>query len=107
MDGLFAHKLIVVTGKGGVGKSTVAAALGLVADRRGLRTVVAEVAARDDLSRVLGVSDAGGAYVEHAVSDRPHHISIDPQRATEEYLRQQIPIGAVAALLARSPIFTS
>ena len=107
MDALFAHQLIVVTGKGGVGKSTVAAALGLVADRRGLRTVVVEVAARDDLSRVLGVSDAGGAYVEHAVSDRLHHISIDPQRAIEEYLRQQLPIGAVAALLARSPIFTS
>ena len=107
MEGLFAHKLIVVTGKGGVGKSTVAAALGLVAGRRGLRTVVVEVAARDDLSRVLGMSDAAGVYLEHAVSDRLHHISIDPQLAMEEYLRQQLPIGAIAALLARNPIFTS
>jgi anion-transporting ArsA/GET3 family ATPase len=57
MDGLFAHSLPVVTGKGGVGKSTVAAALGLAADRRGLRTIVVEVAARDDLSHALGATD--------------------------------------------------
>jgi len=107
MDGLFAHSLLVVTGKGGVGKSTVAAALGLAADRRGLRTIVVEVAARDDLSRALGTSDAAGAYAEQAVSDRLHHISIDPQRAMEEYLRQQLPIGPLAALLARSRIFTA
>jgi anion-transporting ArsA/GET3 family ATPase len=107
MEGLLAHSLIVVTGKGGVGKSTVAAALGLAAGRRGLRTIVVEVAARDDLSRALGTSDAAGAYAEQAVSDRLHHISIDPQRAMEEYLRQQLPIGALAALLARSRIFTA
>ena len=107
MDGLFAHSLLVVTGKGGVGKSTVAAALGLAAGRRGLRTIVVEVAARDDLSRALGASDAAGAYAEQAVADGLHHISIDPQRAMEEYLRQQLPIGALAALLARSRIFTA
>jgi Mrp family chromosome partitioning ATPase len=37
MDRLLAHSLLVVTGKGGVGKSTVAAALGLAADDCGLR----------------------------------------------------------------------
>ena len=60
MDDLFAHSLLVVTGKGGVGKSTVAAALGVAAARRGLRTIVVEVAARDDVSRTLGASDAAG-----------------------------------------------
>jgi hypothetical protein len=107
MEGLLAHSLIVVTGNGGVGKSTVAAALGLAADRRGLLTIVVEVAARDDLSRALGTSDAVGAYAEQAISDHLHHISIDPQRAMEEYLRQQLPLGALAALLARSRIFTA
>jgi anion-transporting ArsA/GET3 family ATPase len=53
MDDLLAHSLLVVTGKGGVGKSTVAAALGLAASRRGLRTIVVEVAAREDISRAL------------------------------------------------------
>jgi anion-transporting ArsA/GET3 family ATPase len=107
MDDLFAHSLLVVTGKGGVGKSTVAAALGRAADRRGLRTIVVEVAARDDLSHALGASAAAGAYAEQAVSDRLHHISIDPQRAMEEYLRQQLPLGPLASLLARSRIFAA
>jgi anion-transporting ArsA/GET3 family ATPase len=107
MDHLFAHSLLVVTGKGGVGKSTVAAALGLAADRRGLRTLVVEVAARDDLSHALGASDAAGGYAERVVADGLHHISIDPQRAMEEYLRQQLPIGALGALLARSRIFVA
>jgi anion-transporting ArsA/GET3 family ATPase len=72
-----------------------------------LRTIVVEVAARDDLSHALGASAAAGAYAEQAVSDRLHHISIDPQRAMEEYLRQQVPLGPLASLLARSRIFTA
>ncbi len=107
MDGLLAHSLLVVTGKGGVGKSTVAAALGLIASQRGLRTIVVEVAARDDVSPVLGASSAADAHGERVISDRLHHISIDPQHAMEEYLRQQLPMGALAALLSRSRIFTT
>jgi len=107
MEGLFAHSLLVVTGKGGVGKSTVAAALGLAASQRGLRTIVVEVAARDDVSPVLGASAATDVHGERVISDRLHHISIEPQRAMEEYLRQQLPMGALAALLSRSRIFTT
>ena len=106
MDGLFAHSLLVVTGKGGVGKSTVAASVGLAAARRGLRVIVVEVAARDDISRALGGSHAG-PYAERAVSGRLHHMSIDPQRALEEYLRQQLPMGALAGLLSRSRVFSA
>src|SRR4030095_4234871 len=87
-SGRLARDLVVVTGKGGVGKSTVAAALGLVAARRGLRTIVAEVSARDDVSRALG-----GEAAEHEQELRPglHHISVDPQSAMEEYLVDQLP----------------
>ncbi len=106
MDDLFAHSLLVVTGKGGVGKSTVAAALGLAASRRGLRTIVVEVAAREDISRVLA-SDAVGGDTDRSVSLEPHHVSIEPQRAMEEYLRQRLPMRALAGPLSRSRIFSS
>ncbi|MDQ6835475.1 MAG: ATPase, partial [Actinomycetota bacterium] len=46
MPGLLQRRLIFVTGKGGVGKSTVATALGVLAARRGLRTIVAELASQ-------------------------------------------------------------
>jgi anion-transporting ArsA/GET3 family ATPase len=107
MADLLAHSLLVVTGKGGVGKSTVAAALGVAAARRGLRTIVVEVSARGDLAHVLGTSHVAGAYAERVASERLHHISIDPQNAMEEYLRRQLPVGALGGMLARSRIFTT
>jgi anion-transporting ArsA/GET3 family ATPase len=91
----------VVTGKGGVGKTTVAAALGLVAARRGLRTIVAEVARRDDVSRALG----GEGIQEEELAPGLHHLSIDPERAMELYLTDQLP-AALAELLSSSRTFT-
>ena len=44
MPSLLDKRLVLVTGKGGVGKTTVAAALGLIAARRGKRVVLCEVA---------------------------------------------------------------
>ncbi|MDX6641973.1 MAG: hypothetical protein QOF12_2984 [Solirubrobacteraceae bacterium] len=75
----------------------------MVAARRGLRTIVAEVAARDDVTRIL---DAGGApYAENELAPGLHHISIHPEDALEEYLRDQLP-GPLAEVLAQSRMFT-
>jgi anion-transporting ArsA/GET3 family ATPase len=94
-----------VMGKGGVGKSTVAAALGLAAAARGLRTIVAEVSARDDVSRALAGSGTE-PFAERAIADGLSHISIDPQDAMEEYLVDQLPVRALADLLTSSRAFT-
>jgi anion-transporting ArsA/GET3 family ATPase len=105
MRDLLAKPLLVVTGKGGVGKSTVAAALGMAAAARGLRTIVAEVSARDDVSRALSEDAAGGSFVERDLGEGLHHISIDPESALEEYLKDQLPRG-VADLLGASRMFS-
>jgi anion-transporting ArsA/GET3 family ATPase len=84
-----------------VGKSTVAAALGLVAASRGLRTIVAEVARRDDVSRALG----GEGMHEEELAPGLHHLSIDPEHAMELYLADQLP-AALAELLASSRAFS-
>jgi anion-transporting ArsA/GET3 family ATPase len=52
MASLLEHKLIVVTGKGGAGKSTIAGALGLLGAHRGLRTIVVEVGEQDQLAKL-------------------------------------------------------
>ena len=91
----------MVTGKGGVGKTTVAAALGLVAAGRGMRTIIAEVARRDDVSRALG----GEGIQEEELAPGLHHLSIDPERAMELYLTDQLP-AALAELLSSSRTFT-
>lgn len=104
LAGLLDHRLVVVTGKGGVGKSTIAAALGLLGARRGLRTVVVEVAARDDISRMLG---AGGAdpFSERVLVDGLAHVTVDPEHALHEYLRDQLPMRAMADVLTSSRAF--
>jgi anion-transporting ArsA/GET3 family ATPase len=99
--GLLEKPLVVVTGKGGVGKSTVAAALGLAAAGRGQRTIIAEVARRDDVSRALG----GTGVHEDELAPGLHHISIDPEDALEEYLVDQLPSRALADMLLSSKGF--
>jgi anion-transporting ArsA/GET3 family ATPase len=60
MTSMLERKLLVVTGKGGVGKTTVAAALGLLAAERGARAIVVEVGApaarRSSSNRDCGAS---------------------------------------------------
>jgi anion-transporting ArsA/GET3 family ATPase len=56
---LLDRRLVVVTGKGGVGKSTVAAALALRAARAGKRTLVCEVNAPERVAPLLGAPPAG------------------------------------------------
>ena len=66
-------------------------------------TIVAEVAARDDVSRALGAT-ARGRAVRRARARRAalHHISIDPEQALEEYLRDQLPARRWRRLLIAS-----
>jgi anion-transporting ArsA/GET3 family ATPase len=93
-----------VTGKGGVGKSTVALALGMAAASRGKRVIVCEVASQEHTSRVFRRSEVGFHEVEMA--DSLWTISIDPDRSLREYLVLQSPVKAMGELLSRSRIFT-
>jgi anion-transporting ArsA/GET3 family ATPase len=100
---LLDKRLVFVTGKGGVGKSTVSAALGLAAARAGRRTIVVELAHQDRLARALGVDDSH--FREAAVHDGLYTISLDPQHALEEYLRIQLRVKPLADLLFSSRMF--
>lgn len=101
MSGLLDRRLIFVTGKGGVGKSTVATALGLVAARQGRRTIVAELSSQDRVREAFAQS--GDTFQEVALADGLYTISIDPQHAMEEYLR--VKTGAVGQALGHSRLF--
>jgi anion-transporting ArsA/GET3 family ATPase len=101
VPGLVERRLIFVTGKGGVGKSTVAIALGMVAARRGLRTIVAELASQDRVRRSFAQS--GETFEEVQLADGLFTISIDPESAMEEYLR--VKTGPVGQALGSSRLF--
>jgi anion-transporting ArsA/GET3 family ATPase len=97
------RSLLYVTGKGGVGKTTVAAALGLAAARTGRRTIVCEVAEQDRMSRAFARQ---GVRPEQEVelSADLWAITIDPQQALEEWLRKQVG-GAALRVLGHSHAF--
>jgi anion-transporting ArsA/GET3 family ATPase len=87
MSSLLERKLLFLTGKGGVGKTTLAAAVGVVAADRGLRTIVVELGDQSRLPALFGVKtmDTG---VETMLRERLWSISIDPDRALLEWLQQ-------------------
>jgi len=86
MQGLLDRRLLVVTGKGGVGKTTVAAALGLLGAEGGRRTIVVEVGRQSRLAELFGRPEpepGEEVRLERGLSS----ISIDPDRALLEWLQ--------------------
>jgi anion-transporting ArsA/GET3 family ATPase len=86
MTSMLDRKLLVITGKGGVGKSTIAAAIGLLAARRGRRAIVVELGDQDRLPALFGLTDPG-AGVETKLQERLWSTSIDPDRVLLEWLQ--------------------
>ncbi len=76
MASLLEHKLIVVTGKGGTGKTTVACALGLLGARRGLRTIVAELG---DQHLIPALFAAEGSHAEDPGAEHTKAEHTDPE----------------------------
>lgn len=99
---LLDKRLAFITGKGGVGKTTVAYALGLASAARGQRTIVCEIASQHRGPEIFGRSATGG---ETRLAKGLWTISIDPETAVREYLQMQLPVRAMANILHRSRIF--
>jgi anion-transporting ArsA/GET3 family ATPase len=103
MASVLDKRLVFVTGKGGVGKTTVAATIGLAAARGGKRAIVCEVAEQERMSRAFRHEGVGFSEVELAPG--LNAISIDPDRSLEEWLRWQLRSGALAGLVSHNRIF--
>lgn len=83
---LLERELLVVTGKGGVGKTTLATALALLASERGLRTIVVEMGEQARVPELFGVQ-AGEPGAETRLGECLWSTSIDPDRALLEWLQ--------------------
>lgn len=100
---IFDKRLLFVGGKGGVGKTSLAAALSLLALEQGGRVLLVAIESLDRLPRLFGCE---------AIGHDPRHLqrslfaaALDPQRIAIEFFEAHIPIRALAKRLAKSQVF--
>jgi anion-transporting ArsA/GET3 family ATPase len=103
LDGV---ELAFVTGKGGVGKSTVALATALAAARRGRRVVLCEMAGQARAARLYGAA-APPPGREVQLEDGLWATTIDPVLALEEWAARQIGSRRLVGLLTHSNAFAA
>ncbi|MGI8662518.1 MAG: ArsA family ATPase [Acidimicrobiales bacterium] len=99
---LLDRKLLFVTGKGGVGKTTVAAGLALLASQQGKRTLVGEVDAKGNLADFYEVPPT--RFEAREIGPNLFAMSMHTEESLKEYLSLQLKIPFVARLgpLART-----
>jgi anion-transporting ArsA/GET3 family ATPase len=99
---LLDHRLIFVTGKGGVGKTSIAAALGQLAASRGKRTLLCEVDAKGNLA---GAFETGPTeFRERQIAPSLWAMSMDTEASLKEYLSLQLKLPLLSRIgpLART-----
>jgi anion-transporting ArsA/GET3 family ATPase len=97
------HELIVVTGKGGVGKSAVAAALGTLLAARGRRTLLLEVDPRESLHAWLEAPPSGGELLAAGPDLYLQHL--DPRHEMDDLVDHQLRIGPLVRRVLASPVY--
>ncbi len=95
-------ELIVVTGKGGVGKSLISAVLGRLLSDAGRQTLLVEVDPRENLHHLLDVPPSGGEMVEVAPRLRVQHLL--PRTILDNLVREKLKVGPLVKRVLASPI---
>lgn len=88
--------LVLVSGKGGVGKSAVTAAMALSARRAGARVLAIDMTARGGLGPHLGEPEL--EFEPHPIGEGLEALSIDRADALVEYLKVQVGVPAFATI---------
>src|SRR5688500_14392327 len=96
---VFTAPLSLFTGKGGVGKSTVVAAVAVEAARRGKRPLIVELGHRASMQAIFGAATFGHAARE--VAPGVHASSFDLGTALGEYAAEHAP-APIARRIAKS-----
>jgi anion-transporting ArsA/GET3 family ATPase len=103
LDSLFSRRLVVLTGKGGVGKSVVGSALALAARERGKRVLLVEVAAPVEAARRLGGRPSPGGEAEALPG--LFTVNLDPATVMDEYVRHVVRLEMFVRRILESPIY--
>lgn len=99
---LLERRIVMVTGKGGVGKTTVTSALGLLLAARGGRTLMVEIAGASNVAEAFGQKAAG--YEPVLVAPNLWTMSVTAEAAIEDYIVQQIKVRRLFQMVFRNRV---
>lgn len=102
---LLQRRFVLVTGKGGVGKSTVTATLAMLSARAGHRTLVCELNTRERIPSLFGQRPVGGTVTR--IADNLWSVNIRPAMAMEEYALMKLRFRALYKLVFDNPVVAS
>lgn len=103
LESLTSRRLVLVTGKGGVGKSVLSAAVGLSLHRRGRRILVVEVDPRESVHQMLGLEPSGGDLL--TVEEGLHLQNLQPRTVLDRLVSDQVRFEWLAERVRRSPVY--
>jgi len=100
-DALLDRRLVVVTGKGGTGKSTLSAAIALAASRKGKKVLVCEVVARERVADFFGRPPSGTQIKE--LQPNLYSVHVRPREAMREYALMTIRFETLYKIAFENP----
>ncbi|MDA8016878.1 MAG: AAA family ATPase [Thermoanaerobaculia bacterium] len=102
------RKLVVVTGKGGVGKSALTSALGRLLATSGRRTLMLEVDPRENLHQLLDVAPSAGEIVPVTRGETGGRLflqNLKPHEVVDWVVRKQVKIDMLVERVQKSPVY--
>jgi len=103
LDTLSRRKLLVVTGKGGVGKTAVSAVLGRKLSQLGRRVLVVEVDPRENLYQMFGIQPSGGEII--SAGPNLWIQNLKPRQVLDAVVRERLKLELLTRKVLSSSIY--
>jgi len=105
VDDLLDKRVLIVSGKGGAGKTSIAAALALTAARKGKRVCLVEIEEAESFRRLFGTELGHDPVPLGGPAEGIDAVDVQPREMLREFLAAQIRVKALYSRLFRSPIY--
>ncbi len=103
LEELFRSRIIFVTGKGGVGKSTIACAMGLSLRSAGRRPLLVEFSPDKSIQQVFTIK--AEPYREIEIGDNLRYFNVSADAALAEYIKRQLILDILSRFVLNTKFY--